>query len=94
MFASMAQAREEEKKKEIKKYTVKPPKDLRSKFILKMEARKVAEEKAAEDKRKAEEEQRLLVSVDCISMCVCVCVCVCVCMMHACMVCVCVCVCA
>ena len=77
VFASMAQAREEEKKKEIKKYTVKPPKDLRSKFILKMEARKVAEEKAAEDKRKAEEEQRLLVSVDCISVRVCVCACAC-----------------
>ncbi|KAL8615670.1 hypothetical protein ACOMHN_034820 [Nucella lapillus] len=48
------------KKTEMKKYTVKPPKDLRSRFILKMEARKVAEEKSAEDKRKAEEEQRLL----------------------------------
>lgn len=71
LFASFAQAREEEKRKEMKKYTVKPPKDLRSKFILKMEARKVAEEKTAEDKRKAEEEQKLLVSIDCIK-CVCV----------------------
>lgn len=56
----------------MKKYTVKPPKDLRSKFILKMEARTVAEEKAAEDKRKAEEEQRVLVSGDIwIVFCVC-----------------------
>ena len=63
------QAIAEQKKKEIKKYTVKPPKDLRSKFILKMEARKVAEEKTAEDKRKAEEEQRLLVCVKCCKPC-------------------------
>ena len=48
----------EEKKKQIKKYTVKPPKDLRSKFEIKMEARRVAEEKAEEDKRRAEEEQK------------------------------------
>ncbi|KAK7103521.1 dynein regulatory complex subunit 7-like [Littorina saxatilis] len=53
-------AKANERKKSMKKYTVKPPKDLRSKFILKMEARTVAEEKAAEDKRKAEEEQRVL----------------------------------
>ncbi|KAK7505575.1 hypothetical protein BaRGS_00003320 [Batillaria attramentaria] len=32
--------RPEETKREMKKYSVKPPKDLRSKFILKMEARK------------------------------------------------------
>ncbi|GFR82652.1 dynein regulatory complex subunit 7-like [Elysia marginata] len=51
--------KEEKKQKPTKKYTVKPPKDLRSKFEQKMEARKLAEQKAEEDKRKAEEEQKL-----------------------------------
>ena len=40
---------------------MKPPKDLRSKFEQKMEARRLAEQKAEEDKRRAEEEQKLAV---------------------------------
>ncbi|XP_025105160.1 dynein regulatory complex subunit 7-like [Pomacea canaliculata] len=51
---------QEEKKKEMKKYSVKPPRDLRSKFILRMEARKVAKKKAEEEQQKAEEEKRIL----------------------------------
>nr|KAG5712915.1 hypothetical protein BaRGS_007512 [Batillaria attramentaria] len=52
--------RPEETKREMKKYSVKPPKDLRSKFILKMEARKVAEQKAEEEERRLEEERKIL----------------------------------
>lgn len=63
VFVCTFKVKEEEKKKEIKKYTVKPPKDLRSKFILKMEARAVAAKKAEDEKRKAEEEKRILVSL-------------------------------
>lgn len=48
----------EEKKKQVKKYTVKPPKDLRSKFELKMDARKHAEQKEEEEKRRADEAQK------------------------------------
>ncbi|KAK6999816.1 dynein regulatory complex subunit 7 [Biomphalaria glabrata] len=51
--------KEQEKKKQIKKYTVKPPKDLRSKFELKMEVRKQDEIKEEANRKKAEEEQRL-----------------------------------
>ena len=57
------QQKEEKKQKVTKKYTVKPPKDLKSKFEQKMEARRLAEQKAEEDKRRAEEEQRLAVNI-------------------------------
>ena len=49
---------EEAKRKETKKYTVKPPKDLRSKFELKMEDRRVKAEKDAEQAA-LEEQERL-----------------------------------
>ncbi|KAK3093928.1 hypothetical protein FSP39_021907 [Pinctada imbricata] len=49
----------EEKKKEIKKYNVKPPRDLRSKFELKQEAKRKAEKEAEEEKRRKEEEERI-----------------------------------
>ncbi|XP_053396904.1 dynein regulatory complex subunit 7-like isoform X1 [Mercenaria mercenaria] len=49
----------EEKKKELKKYTVKPPKDLQSKFERKQAAKAQAEKEAEEAKRRAEEEERL-----------------------------------
>jgi hypothetical protein len=58
MYYVFTQEISEEMKKEQKKYTVKPPKDLRSKFELKMAAREV---KAAEDeaeKLKKKEEER------------------------------------
>jgi len=42
---------------------VKPPRDLRSKFILKMEARKKKEEEEAEAKKLAEEEEQQAVSL-------------------------------
>jgi hypothetical protein len=57
----LIQEKKVEKPKELQRYTVRPPKDLRSKFILKMEARKLAEEQAEEEKQKAEAEQRQLV---------------------------------
>ena len=49
-------------KKEVKKYTVKPPKDLRSKFEAKVEAKKKAEEENKERKRREEESARIAVS--------------------------------
>ena len=57
------QKKAEEKKKDIKKYTVKPPKDLRSKFELKQAAKAEAEQEAEAAKRKAEEEERQAVSL-------------------------------
>lgn len=56
------QVKAEEKKKELKKYTVKPPKDLQSKFERKQAAKALAEREAEEAKRKAEEEERQAVS--------------------------------
>ena len=52
------ETRSEKKEKVAKKYTVKPPKDLRSKFELKMEKRRLDEIAAEEEKRKLEEEER------------------------------------
>ncbi|CAH3167529.1 unnamed protein product [Porites lobata] len=49
----------EEVKKEVKKYAVKPPKDLRSKFEAKVEAKKKAEEEEKERKRRDEENARI-----------------------------------
>ncbi|XP_055956877.1 dynein regulatory complex subunit 7 [Patella vulgata] len=51
---------EEAKKKELKKYTVKPPRDLQSKFEMKMEQRKIAAKEAEEAKRRQEEIERQL----------------------------------
>lgn len=56
------QEKEEETTKEWKKYTVKPPRDLRSKFELKMEKRKQDEEAAEAAKRRKEEEEKQAVS--------------------------------
>jgi len=47
-------------RKEQKKYTVKPPKDLRSKFELKMAARKVAAEEEEQKNSQREQEERQL----------------------------------
>ena len=52
-------------KKEIKKYSVKPPKDLRSKFEAKVEAKKKAEEEEKERKRREEEHARIAVCFLC-----------------------------
>ena len=52
----------EEVKREVKKYSVKPPKDLRSKFEAKIEAKKKAEEEEKERKRCDEENARIAVS--------------------------------
>ena len=41
---------------------MKPPKDLRSKYEIKMAERKTKEEQDEEEKRKVEEENRQLVS--------------------------------
>lgn len=48
----------------MKKYSVKPPKDLRSKFEAKVENKKLAEEESKEKKRKEEEDNRIAVSGD------------------------------
>jgi hypothetical protein len=52
----------EEKQKEQKKYTVKPPKDLRSKYELKMDQRVVDAERDEKARMKREDEQRQAVS--------------------------------
>ena len=57
----LLQEAQEKTKAEKRKYSVKPPRDLRSKFILKMEARKKKEEEDAEAKRVAEEEEEIAV---------------------------------
>lgn len=45
----------------MKKYAVKAPKDLRSQFELKQEAKKKAEKEQEEEKRRKEEEDRVAV---------------------------------
>lgn len=45
----------------MKKYSVKPPKDLRSKFEAKVENKRLAEEEEKEKKRKEEEDNRIAV---------------------------------
>lgn len=52
---------EEARKKEMKKYNVKPPRDLRSKFELKQESKKEAEKQAEKEKQRKEEEERIAV---------------------------------
>lgn len=49
----------QEVKKEVKKYSVKPPKDLTSKFEAKIKAKKEAEEKERERKHCEEEDARI-----------------------------------
>ncbi|XP_011446060.2 dynein regulatory complex subunit 7-like isoform X1 [Crassostrea angulata] len=53
------EVQEEARKKEMKKYNVKPPRDLRSKFELKQEAKKEAEKQAEKEKQRKEEEERI-----------------------------------
>lgn len=48
----------------MKKYTVRPPKDLRSKFLRKQEARAKKEKELEEEKLRKEEEDRQAVSKD------------------------------
>lgn len=55
------QVKEEAKKREMKKYNVKPPRDLRSKFELKQEAKRDAEKQAEKEKLRKEEEERIAV---------------------------------
>lgn len=45
----------------MKKYTVKPPRDLRSKFELKQDAKREAEKQAEKEKQRKEEEERIAV---------------------------------
>ncbi|XP_071962166.1 dynein regulatory complex subunit 7-like [Antedon mediterranea] len=52
------EVKEEEKKKVLKKYTVKPPKDLQSKFIRKQEMRRTKEIENELEKKRLEEEQK------------------------------------
>ena len=56
------QAKAEAKKREQKKYTVKPPKDLRSKFEQKQAARRQKEQEEEDAKKRKEEEDRQAVS--------------------------------
>ncbi|CAK8692243.1 unnamed protein product [Clavelina lepadiformis] len=53
------EVKKEEDKKAAGKYSVKPPRDLRSKFIIKMEARRKKEEEDQKDKERMEEEARV-----------------------------------
>lgn len=47
-----------------KKYAIKPLRDLRSKFEMRLEAKQLAIEQAAEEKRQKEEEERVTVRKD------------------------------
>ena len=53
----------EEKVAERKKYTVKPPKDLSSKYVKMMEERRIKKEEEEAARRKAEEEARIAVCI-------------------------------
>ncbi|XP_060547636.1 dynein regulatory complex subunit 7-like [Pantherophis guttatus] len=48
----------EEKKEKAKKYAIKPPRDLRSKYELHQEEKQQAKEQAAEEKKQKEEEEK------------------------------------
>uniref|UniRef100_A0A8C6XB60 Dynein regulatory complex subunit 7 n=1 Tax=Naja naja TaxID=35670 RepID=A0A8C6XB60_NAJNA len=48
----------EEKKEKAKKYAIKPPRDLRSKYELRQEEKQQAKEQAAEEKKQKEEEEK------------------------------------
>ena len=65
LFFSWWQVKKTEKKKELKKYAVKPAKDLRSKYEIKMAQRQADEQAIEEEKRKKEEEEKLAVSLCC-----------------------------
>lgn len=56
------QEKVEEKKKEVGKYTVRPPKDLKSKYEAKMSKRADDNRLAEIKKKQEEEEQKLAVS--------------------------------
>lgn len=64
IFSQIFQVKKEARRKEQKKYTVKPPKDLRSKFEIMLEERKRKEEESEISKRKKEEEEKLAVSIN------------------------------
>ncbi|XP_063724465.1 dynein regulatory complex subunit 7-like isoform X2 [Symsagittifera roscoffensis] len=53
------QAKKEEREAEKKKYSVKPPKDLSSKYVRMMEERRVKKEQEEVARRKAEDEARI-----------------------------------
>ena len=61
-FEFLPQTSEQESKTEVRKYTVKPPKDLRSRFELKMLAKEQAEEDEKERKRLNKEMEIIAVS--------------------------------
>ena len=61
-FLIWLQEKPEEAKLQQRKYSVRPPRDLRSKYILKMEARRKREEEEAEAKRIAEENEKIAVT--------------------------------
>lgn len=52
---------QEEEKVPPKKYTIKPPRDLNSRFEQEQEMKKQEELQGEEERRRKEEEQRLLV---------------------------------
>ncbi|KAG8143883.1 hypothetical protein E2320_001027 [Naja naja] len=52
------QVQVEEKKEKAKKYAIKPPRDLRSKYELRQEEKQQAKEQAAEEKKQKEEEEK------------------------------------
>uniref|UniRef100_A0A8C8RRD9 Dynein regulatory complex subunit 7 n=1 Tax=Pelusios castaneus TaxID=367368 RepID=A0A8C8RRD9_9SAUR len=58
----LKKSKEVRMKEKVKKYAVKPPRDLRSKFELQQAAKKEAEIEAAEEKKQKEEEDKLMES--------------------------------
>jgi hypothetical protein len=55
------QAEKKTEDKKVPKYTIKPPANLYSEFLLEMEAKKVREKE--EEQKKHEEEMRLVIEV-------------------------------
>lgn len=52
------QVQVEAKKEKAKKYAIKPPRDLRSKYELRQEEKQQTKEQAAEEKKQKEEEEK------------------------------------
>ncbi|KAL7978736.1 hypothetical protein Chor_013225 [Crotalus horridus] len=58
LLSPLAPVQVEAKKEKAKKYAIKPPRDLRSKYELRQEEKQQTKEQAAEEKKQKEEEEK------------------------------------